>query len=89
MVCCNHRTKNEEENKSAKNTNLLLLLGLLTLDSASLLLALALLQEGLGDHHLVGGGDSAVGGQFPSMAIRQGRNFAECKNCSYSATFSY
>lgn len=38
----------------------LLLLGLLTGDSASLLLALALLQEGLGDENLLLGGDSAV-----------------------------
>lgn len=41
-------------------TNLLLLLGLLAGSGASLLLALALLQEGLGDEDLVLGGDGAV-----------------------------
>jgi len=41
-------------------TNLLLLLKLLTTDSASLLLALALLEEGLGDEDLVLGGNGTV-----------------------------
>jgi hypothetical protein len=47
-----------EETKSY--TNLLALLELLTASSASLLLALALLQEGLGDEDLLLGGDGAV-----------------------------
>lgn len=47
-----------EETKSY--TNLLALLEILTASSASLLLALALLQEGLGDEDLLLGGDGAV-----------------------------
>jgi hypothetical protein len=47
-----------EETKSY--TNLLALLELLTASSASLLLALALLQEGLGDEDLLLGRDGAV-----------------------------
>lgn len=43
-------------------TDLLRLLGLSTALSASSLLALALLQEGLGDEDLVLGGNGAVGG---------------------------
>ena len=52
----------EEREKKRKSVNTygLLLLGLLTGNSASLLLALALLQEGLGDENLLLGGDSAV-----------------------------
>jgi hypothetical protein len=45
-----------------KETDLLLLLGLSAALSASSLLGLALLQEGLRDHDLVLGGDGAVGG---------------------------
>lgn len=44
------------------DTDLLLLLSGSTGLSAGSLLGLALLQEGLGDHDLVGGGDRAVGG---------------------------
>lgn len=43
-------------------TNLLLLIGFSTAFSASSLLALALLQEGLGNEDLVLGGNGAVGG---------------------------
>lgn len=46
--------------EEGKNTDLLGLLGLGTTLSASGLLALALLQEGLGDEDLVLGGDGAV-----------------------------
>lgn len=71
-------------------TNLLLLLELLTLNSASLLLALALLQEGLGNQDLVLGGNGTVevSSVCPQKIFLQVRHFAECKNCSYSATFS-
>lgn len=50
----------KNKKKKTKSTHSLLLLGLLTLDSASLLLALALLEEGLGDEDLVLGGNGAV-----------------------------
>jgi hypothetical protein len=45
--------------RKLQKTNLLLLLGLLAGNSASLLLALALLQEGLRDKDLVLDGDGA------------------------------
>lgn len=50
-------TKQKRENFF---TDLLLLLELLTADSARLLLALALLEEGLGDEDLVLGGNGTV-----------------------------
>ena len=50
----------ETKNRKKECTNRLLLLGLLTLNSASLLLALALLEEGLGDEDLVLSGNGAV-----------------------------
>lgn len=58
MFCtsCNEGTKQ----KRKIFTDLLLLLELLTADSASLLLALALLEEGLGDEDLVLGGNGTV-----------------------------
>lgn len=48
------------ERTKAVATNLLLVLDLGLLLGASLLLALALLEEGLGDEDLVLGGDGAV-----------------------------
>lgn len=59
-------------------TNLLLLLELLTLNSASLLLALALLQEGLGNQDLVLGGNGTV--EVSSVCPQK-------KNLFASATF--
>ena len=56
------------------NTHGLLLLGLLTGDSASLLLALALLQESLGDEDMVLSGDGAV-----KVSL-----VCPCKICIYS-----
>lgn len=53
-------TKKERKKKKKKSTNRLLLLSLLALDSASLLLALALLEEGLGNEDLVLSGNGAV-----------------------------
>jgi len=50
------------DNSKSRTHLLLLLVGLSTALSASLLLALALLQEGLGDEDLVLGGDGAVFG---------------------------
>ena len=69
-----------------KITNLLALLKLGSLLSASLLLALALLEEGLGDEDLVLGGNGAV--RVSIVRPHKCENSAECKNCSYSATFS-
>jgi hypothetical protein len=62
MVCCHHLKKIGKVKKKeyVGGTDLLSLLKLLTAGSASLLLALALLEEGLGDENLVLGGDSAV-----------------------------
>lgn len=57
--CFIHHTM-KERNKRKIFTNLLLLLELLTADSAGLLLALALLEEGLGDKDLVLGGNGTV-----------------------------
>lgn len=61
----------------------LLLLSLLTGDSASLLLALALLQESLGDEDMVLSGDGAVKVSLV-CPCKNMHIFAECKNCSYS-----
>lgn len=76
----------ERRKEKKKDTNLLTLLELLTADSASLLLALALLEEGLGDEDLVLGGNGAV--RVSIVRPHKCENSAECKNCSYSATFS-
>lgn len=51
-----------------RETDLLLLLGLSTALSASSLLALALLQEGLGNEDLVLGRNGAGGGQYSLSA---------------------
>jgi hypothetical protein len=59
MVCYHHPFY-VKRIKEKWNTNSLLLLGLLTGSSASLLLALTLLQEGLWDEDLVLGGNGAV-----------------------------
>ena len=67
-------------------THGLLLGGLLTGSSASLLLALALLKEGLGDEDLVLSRDGAV--KVSIVCPQNSSNSAECKNCGYSATFS-
>ena len=77
----------ERRKGKKKDTNLLTLLELLTADSASLLLALALLEEGLGDEDLVLSGNGAVKVSTVHPQVMK-KNFAECKNCSYSATFS-
>lgn len=74
-------TEAEEKNY----THFLALLELLKADSTSLLLALALLQEGLRDKDLVLAGDGAT---KVSIVCPWTTNLAECKNCSYSATFS-
>jgi hypothetical protein len=68
------------------DTHGLLLGGLLTGNSASLLLALALLKEGLGDEDLVLSGDGAV--KVSIVCPQISSNSAECKNCGYSATSS-
>ena len=66
--------------------HLLASLTLLGLLGALLLLALALLEEGLGDEDLVLGGNGAV--RVSIVRPHKCENSAECKNCSYSATFS-
>ena len=58
MVCITSSPGSEA--KGSRTTNLLLVLDLGLLLSASLLLALALLEEGLGDEDLVLGGDGTV-----------------------------
>jgi hypothetical protein len=74
-----------EEKKS--NTNLLSLLEEGSTGSSGLFLALALLQEGLGDQDLILSGNGAVKrptvtGQYSLSKTENQRILAESKNCS-------
>ena len=82
------------QSETNKDTDLLPLLEFSPASSASLLLALALLQEGLGNEDLVLGGDGAVGrkrieGQLQSVRIKQWHTqIAERKELQHIAPHS-
>jgi len=77
------------ERAKAELTNLLLVVGLGLLLSASLLLALALLEEGLGDEDLVLGRDGTVNTRLVrSPAYTRGMSKSAGGELLPSATFS-